>query len=108
MVRKSRHLSEVELCVLLRRNALYLKKRSVGTGVTFAALMAKYAPFAVESVGEDKSQIQLFTCVISSVEHGGQRDVILVKVSPSTTSQATPTHIHRAVDNNRLETRHTV
>lgn len=63
MVRESRHLSEVELCVLLCRNALYLKKGSVGTGVTFAALMAKYAPFAVESVGETKtnSQLQVFT-----------------------------------------------
>ena len=61
VVRESRHLSEVELCVLLCRNALYLKKGSVGTGVTFAALMAKYAPFAVESVRGTKSQNQLFT-----------------------------------------------
>ena len=54
MIRKSRHLSEVELCVLLCRNALYLKKGSVGTGVTFAALMPEYAPFTVESVGETR------------------------------------------------------
>ena len=54
IVCKSRHLSEVELCVLLCRNALDLKKGSVGTSITFAALMAKHAPFAVESVGETR------------------------------------------------------
>jgi hypothetical protein len=59
MIRKSRHLSEVELCVLLCRNALYLKKGSVGMGVTFAALMSEYAPFTVESVGETRVR---FSC----------------------------------------------
>ena len=59
MVRKSRHLSEVELCVLLCRNALNLKKGCVGTSVTFAALMAEYAPFTVESVGETRIR---FSC----------------------------------------------
>jgi hypothetical protein len=109
MIHKNRHLSEVELCVLLCRNALYLKKGSVGAGVTFTALMAKHAPFAVESVGERRVR---FSCslrdLVRWVEHGGQRDVILIQVSPSTTSQANPTHIHRAIDNNRLKTRHTV
>jgi hypothetical protein len=66
MIRKSRHLSEVELGVLLCRNALYLKKGSVGTGVTFAALMAKYAPFAVESVGETRVRL---SCSLRGLIH---------------------------------------
>ena len=44
------YLSEVELCVLLSRNTLDLKEGSVGAGVALTTLMAKYAPFAVESV----------------------------------------------------------
>lgn len=50
------YLSEVELSILLVRDALNLKKGSVGTGVTLAALMTEYAPFAVESVGETGDQ----------------------------------------------------
>jgi len=42
-------LSEIELGVLLGRDTLDLEERSVGTGVALAALMAEYAPFAVES-----------------------------------------------------------
>jgi hypothetical protein len=64
MVRKSRYLSEVELCILLCRNALYLKKGSVGTGVTFSALMAEYAPFTVESVGETRAR---FSCSLRDI-----------------------------------------
>lgn len=69
MVRKRRHLSEVELCVLLCRNALYLEKGSVGTGVTFAALMAKYAPFAVESVEETRV---IFGCSLRDLSMGAR------------------------------------
>ena len=69
MVRKRRHLSEVELCVLLCRNALYLEKGSVGTGVTFAALMAKYAPFAVESAEETKVR---FGCSLRDLSMGAR------------------------------------
>jgi hypothetical protein len=69
MVRKRRHLSEVELCVLLCRNALYLEKGSVGTGVTFATLMAKYAPFAVESAEETKVR---FGCSLRDLSMGAR------------------------------------
>lgn len=42
-------LSEVELSILLVRDTLDLKEGGVGVGVTLAALMTEYAPFAVES-----------------------------------------------------------
>ncbi len=86
MIRRGTYLSEVELCVLLCHNALDLKERSVGASVTFATLMPEYAPFAVESVRETRVR----HCAISLFEQGGQRDVILIQVRPSTTSQGYP------------------
>lgn len=59
--------------------------------------MAKYAPFAVESVGETSVR---FDCSLRDQTHRAW-GVILIQESPSTTSQATPTHVHRAVYNNR-------
>jgi len=47
-------LSEVELNIIFVRNALDLEEGRVGTCVMFSALVAEYAPFAIESVGETK------------------------------------------------------
>jgi len=47
-------LSEVELNIILVRDALDLKEGRVGTCVTLSALVSEYAPFTVESVEETR------------------------------------------------------
>jgi hypothetical protein len=53
------YLSQVELSVLLVHNTFDLKEGSVGACVAFAALVTEYAPFAVESVGEQRGRSAL-------------------------------------------------
>jgi hypothetical protein len=70
-IRAGAYLPQVELSIRLVRNTFDLKKRSGGVGITLAALVTEYAPFAVESVRGARGR--------SAVLIKGGPDVILIQ-----------------------------
>jgi hypothetical protein len=72
-IHRGAYLPQVELSVRLVRDTLDLKKRSGGVGITLAALVTEYAPFAVESV------VREVRWPISSAHTRGGPAVILIQ-----------------------------